>query len=166
MISKPPELGLKSAEEWVREFLGYFERVRFEFQRVQTIWFPVQGSNVHGDHPAKQLTVGNSAFISLIIPREINQVKEVVVRLIPSTTGTIDWTANCSYGGKNEDESAYTETATANGLAVTDDRVTEIDVTSLFVAVRADDQVGVEFVLDAVTTTTDVYILGLYFKYK
>lgn len=170
MISSPPKIGDKESKDWIREFLGYFEKVRFEFMRVEGIWFPALynglGTNVHGDHPGKLIIATESAFISVVVPRGTNEIKEAVIRLIPTTTGTIDWTANASYGGKNEDESAGTATKTADALSVTDDRVTEIDVTSLFDAVDADDQVGIEFVLDAVATTANVYVLGLYLKFR
>lgn len=170
MISKPPQISEKEPKDWIREFLAWCEELRFEFMQVKGIWFPALynglGSEVHGDHPGHLLTVGNSAFISVVIPREVNEIKETMIRLIPTTTGTIDWTANASYGGAGEDESAGTATTTADGRAVTDDRITEINVTTMFNAVDANDQVGVEFVLDAVATTTEVYVLGLYFKYR
>lgn len=166
MISRPPELGDKKSEQWIKEFLGYFEKIRFEFQKVNSIWWPVQGTSVHGKHPAKQITAGNSAFISAVIPRQVNKIKEAVLRLIPSVTGTIDWTANIAYGDANEDENLNTATMTADGLAVTDDRITEIEITDLFNNIDRNDQAGIEFVLDAVNTTTDVYVLGVYFKYN
>ena len=166
MISKPPSLGSQSPEEWIKEFLGYFETLRFEFMRAKALWFPAQSNDVHGNHPGEQLTAGTSAYISFIVPREIGEVKEAVIRFIPTTSGTIDWTATISYAAKNEDEAAATATKTADGLAVTDDRMTEIDITSVFAAIEADDQVGVKITLDAVATTTNIYVLGLYFKYR
>ncbi len=166
MTSKPPQLAGKKPENWIRQFLSYFEEVRFEFMRVRGFWFPVQSSEQHGDHPGHQLTAAESAFISVLVPRGTNEIKEAVIRIIPTTTGTIDWTANASYGGSGADEAAGTATKTADGLAVTDDQITEIDVTSLFAGAAGDDQVGVEFVLDAATTTTDVYVLGLYLKLR
>jgi len=170
MINKPPQLGNKDSKNWIQEFLVYFESVRFEFLKVKGLWFPALynglGTEVHGTHPGHVTVSGDSAYVSVLIPREVNEIKEVVVRLIPTTTGTIDWTVNLSYGGKNEDESAATSTKTADGLAVTDDRITEIDITTAFSAVDANDQVGVQFVLDAVATTTNVYVLGIYFKYR
>ena len=166
MISKPPQLADKEPKDWIREFLGYFESVRFEFMTVKGLWFHPQSNDVHGKHPSEQVTAGNTAYIGMVIPREVNEIKEVVLRLIPTTTGTIDYTVNSTFGGNNEDESSGTATLTADGLAVTDDRITEIDITSMFASVEADDQVGVEFVLDAVATTSNVYILGVYFKYR
>ena len=168
MISKPPELGSKDPKDWIREFLGYFENVRFEFLRVGGLWFPALynglGAAVHGYHPAQLLIATESGYIGAVIPRETQEIREAVIRIIPTTTGTIDWTADATFGGKNEDESAITATKTADGLAVTDDRMTEIDVTSLFASARVDQQAGIRFTLDAVATTTNVYLLGLYLK--
>ncbi len=166
MISKPPELGNDQPEDWIRKFLGYFEKVRFEYMRVYALWFPVKSDTTHGLHPCDTITPGESAYVSIVIPRETKEIKEVVVRLIPTTSGTIDWTANASYGGSGEDESINTTTDTENGVAVVDDQITEIYVTQLFSDVSADDQVGFQFTLDAAVTTTDVCVLGVYFKFR
>lgn len=166
MINKPPALSTKKPEQWISEYLVYFESLRNELSRVKGQWFPAQSNDIHGKHPGEQVTAGNSAFISVVIPLETNEIREVVLRFIPTTTGTIDYTISATYGGLNEDESANTATLTADGLAVTDDQIMEIDVTSLFSAVEGDNQVGVEFVLDAVSTTANVFVLGLYFKFK
>lgn len=166
MISSPPLLGNKTPSEWIREYLAYFQAVRNEFMLLKTIWFPAQGADLHGLHPGEQVTSGNSAYIGLVIPREVSEIREAVLRFIPTTTGTIDYTVNSTFGGKDEDESASTSTLTADTLSVTDDVVMEIDITSIFSTVDADDQVGVQFTLDAVATTTNVYILGIYLKYR
>lgn len=166
MISKPPDLGEKDPKDWIKDFLGYFERVRFEFMLVEGLWFPAQSTEQHGFYPAHLLTAAEAGYISAIIPRGTSEIKEAVIRIIPTTTGTIDWTADASFGGKNEDESAITSTKTADGLAVTDDRMTEIDVTSLFVSARENQQVGIRFTLDVLSTTTNVYLLGLYLKIR
>lgn len=165
MISKPPQLDSKEPKEWIQSFLGYFETVRFEFRRLKTNWYVVQGSDQEGRHPGSNVTAGNSAFIGLVFPKETQIVKEVVLRFIPTVTGTIDYTVTLSNAASGEDEADDTATLTADTVAVTDDQISEIDITTLFADVIKDDQVGVEFVLDAVASTTDVYILGIYFKY-
>jgi hypothetical protein len=165
MISKAPELGDKLPEEWIREFLAWTQMLIFEFKRVKTSWHPAQGSDQHGTHPGKNLTAGTSAFIGMALPREINTVKQALLRVIPTGTGTIDYTANVSRGNNGEDESDGTSTLSETGVSVTDDQITEIDITSLFSSVKKDDQIGIELDLDAVSTTTDIYVLGLYFKF-
>lgn len=168
MISKPPGLGTKKPEDWIREFLAYFEDVRFEFARVGGLWFPAMynglGAEVHGTHPGKLLVAGESGYISAFVPRETQEIRQAVIRLIPTTTGTIDWTADASFGGAVEDESAVTATKTADGKAVTDDQITEIDVTTLFASAQTDQQAGIKFTVDVLTTTANVYLLGLYLK--
>ena len=167
MINKPPELGAKKPEEWIQEWLGYFENVRFEFMKVRGLWFPALynglGSCVHGTHPGQILIAGESGYISAVIPRETIEIRQAVIRIIPTTTGAIDWTATVTYGAVGEDEAEDTETVTADDLDVTDDEITEIDVTDLFAAVSQSDQIGLQFTLDAVDTTTNVYLLGMYF---
>lgn len=170
MIDKPPELGSRKPEDWIRHFLGYFQKVRFEFLRVHNVWFPAMtnglGAEVHGTHPAHLVTATNSAYVSMLAPRDLSEVKEVMLRLIPTTTGTIDYTVNITHAGVSEDEALNTGTLSATSISVTDDVITEIDVTSLFSTIDRDDQIGIQFVLDAVSTTTNVNVLGINFKYR
>jgi hypothetical protein len=166
MISKPPSNQNKTPDVWIQDFLRYFEDVRFEFMKVNGDWFPAQSNDIHGRHPGEQVLAGNVAFIGMVIPRGISEIKEVVARIIPTTSGTIDYTFTANFGGKNEDESTGTSTITADGLAVVDDRVTEIDITALFSTAKVDDQFGIEFSLDAVSTTANVFLLGINFKYR
>lgn len=142
--------------------------LRFEaLRRIKTVWFPVaqSGAHVHGLHPCLNLGVLSSAYTQVVLPYTISEVKEVTLRFIPTTTGTIDWTVNISSGVVDDDESTATATKTEDGLSVTDDAITEIDITSIFGTQKATEQIGVEFVLDAAATTTDVYVLGVFLKY-
>ncbi len=168
MIGSPKGIGDKDPKDWIREFLGYFEGVRFEFMRVRGLWFPAlyngPGDSIEGRHPGKLLLATESGYISCIVPRGTSEIKQAVIRIIPTTTGTIDWTLNASFAAAGEDEANTTGTATANGLSVTDDQITEIDVTSAFSSATQDDQVGVQFTVDALSTTTNVHLLGLYLK--
>lgn len=167
MISKPPQTKDVDLniflQETSREFNNY----------IQCLDIPVSKSGildnyVHGKHAARIVNATESAYFEFIAPHSLNQVKEVTIRFIPSTTGTIDWTVNLSYGGVGEDENANTKTVTADGLAVTDDIITEINLsypTDIWTDIDPGDQIGVQLLLDAVTTTTDIQVLSLYFKY-
>lgn len=165
MISKPPSSYGKKPEEWIQEFLRFFNEVAAEFAKVKTVWYPVQGSDQEGNHPGKEITAGNSAYFGFVFGRDVNQIKEVVCRFIPTTTGTIDYSFALSRGAVGADEAAGSAALTADGLSVTDDLIAEIDVTTLFSDAVKNDQVGVKMTLDAVATTTNIKVLGLYFKY-
>ena len=124
---------------------------------------------LHGKHVTMQLQATETAYFEFIVPHSIEQVKEVTIRFIPTGTGSITYTVNLSYGGVGEDENEKTQLLSViNPLSVTDDQISEINLShpvNLWIDVEAGDQVGVELILDGATTTTDIHVLSLYFKY-
>lgn len=167
MISKPPATADRGLNIWnqevAREVNNYLRSLVIPVSPLGT-----GAALLHGKHSSMQLQVGETAYFEVIIPWFARKIKEATIRFIPTTTGTIDWTANLSYGGVGEDENTSTSTATADGLAVTDDQVMEINLsypTNCFAAVDGGDQVGIELVLDAAATTTDIHVLSLFIKY-
>ena len=134
--------------------------------KVKSLFIPVASpSGQHGKHTIKNITATNKAYFEFAVPQDVNKIQEATVRFIPTVTGTMDWTFNVSEGSVGEDENQNTATVTADGKVCTDDQVQDVDVTSAFTNVDRGDQVGCEFVLDAVTTTTDLNILGLLINY-
>lgn len=167
MISKPPrtdDVGLNVFNEEVR---GRFNNY------INSLVAPVSSLGtgnymLHGKHVTMQLQATETAYFEFIVPHSIEQVKEVTIRFIPSGTGAIGYTVNLSYGGVGDDENARTQTVTVASLSVTDDQITEINLshpTNLWTDIEAGDQVGVELILDSATTTTDIHVLSFYFKY-
>lgn len=154
-------------DKWNREvgdrFNGY----------ISALYFPVSGlgtgtPQLKGHHPAIQLNSnGETAYISGVIPHSIADFREVGIRIIGTTTGLIDYTVNLEYGAVGEANDATARTATENGYAVTDGRIQEISLPleSVFDDLTGGDQIGVEIVLDGLTTTTAIHVLGLYLKY-
>jgi len=163
-LTKPPKTDNIDFDAWLQE-------LSFDFYNyVRILDVPVSKSGIignwtHGNHPSKLMVAGDSGFFGFVVPNYIQEVKEVTVRFIPTTTGTIDYTVNLAYGGVGDDESDSTATLSDTGVAITDDKITEIDITSLFNEIDADDQVGVELVVDALAATTNIEVLTLYFKY-
>ena len=164
MTSKAPKTGNTELDVWLQD-------IRYKTDNtVKGIFFPVSksgiiGNYVHGKHPTKLLVAADSAYFGFVVPHEISAVKEVTIRFIPTTSGSLNYTVNTSYGGIGEDENQNSGTLSVTNKSVTDDQLMEIDITSLFGLIDADDQVGVEFYIDSLTTTTNLQILGLYFKY-
>lgn len=164
MINKPPLTGQTAFDVWAQS-------VQFVFNNyIQSLVVPVSAlgtgsAMLHGKHVTFQLQATETAYFEFIVPHSIREFKEVTIRFIPSTTGSINYTVNLSYGGVGEDENASTKTVSATSVSVTDDKIMEIDITSLFTDQEAGDQIGCELILDAVTTTTDVHVLSLYIKY-
>lgn len=167
MISKPPLTDDTNLNIWMQE-------VYFNFNNtVVSRFFPVSplgtgAAALHGKHSTRNLTAGTqTAYMEAIIPHGIRAFKEAGIRIIPTTSGSINYTVNFSYGAVEADENALTKTASVNGLSVTDDQIAEVDlpISTFFTDLEGGDQLGVEFVLDALTTTTSVHVLGLYIKY-
>lgn len=167
MISRPPKTDDTSLNVWTREVQSEFNNY------IQTLQVPVSKSGIignyaHGKHPTKPLTSGESAYFGFTVPHSLREFKEVTIRYIPTTTGTMSYTVNVSYGGVGEDENQNTATLSAVGVSVTDDQIMEINLstpTDLFAAVDIDDEVGIELKIDSFTTTTDIQVMRLYVKY-
>jgi hypothetical protein len=165
MTSRPPQTPDVDLNIWLQEVRNELDN------RIQSLIVPVTiglGTStavLHGLHSAMQIEAAEIAYFEFIVPHNLKQFKEVTIRFIPTTTGTIDWTVNLSYGGVGEDETVLTKTKTADGLAVTDDQVMEIDITSIFTDQDPGDQVGCQLIVDALSTTTNIYALSLYIKY-
>ena len=168
MISKPPktnDVGLNVFNEEVRNrFNNYINCLVVPVSSLGTGTYML-----HGKHVTMQLQATETAYFEFIVPHSIEKVKEVTIRFIPTGTGSIKYTSNLSYGGVGDDENANTKSLVmAINVPVTDDQIQEINLThptNLWTDIEAGDQVGVEFVLDTATTTTDSHILSLYFKY-
>lgn len=167
MISKPPrtdDVGLNVFNDEVRNRFNNY---------INSLVAPVSALGtgnymLHGKHVTMQLQATETAYFEFIVPHSIEQVKEATIRFIPSGTGTIGYTVNLSYGGVGDDENARTKTVTVASLSVTDDQITEINLshpTNLWTDIEAGDQVGVELILASATTTTDIHVLSFYFKY-
>jgi hypothetical protein len=139
---------------------------------TRKLWAPFrEGSGTrssHGTYFAILLDAATeTALVSIQVPDDFVSLGTVRVVLIPTTTGTFDWTCNTASGACGEDEALATDTDTADTQAATDDQILCLDVSSAFdgLSLAAGDFVGVEFVLDVLTTTTELLIVGLEFGY-
>lgn len=166
MISKLVDASPLSLKLWAQSVQQEFN------QYLNSLFVPVStlgtgAMTLHGRHSAIEVQVGETAYMETVIPRGLNSFKEAGIRIIPTTTGTINYTVNFSYGSVGADENVSTKTASVTLKAVTDDQVMELDlpISTFFTDLDRDDQLGIEFVLDAVVTTVNVYVLGFYLKY-
>lgn len=166
MISNPPQTDNQEINVWNREvrhkFNNYIQSLIVNPSTLGT------GAGVlKGKHPGQELDATEKAYFETIIPNSAAQFKEAGIRVIPTTTGTIDYTVNFQYGSVGASFSASSKTSSVLGLAVTDGIVQEIDLplTTFFTDLSVNDQLAIEFVLDALHTTTKLYILNFYLKY-
>ncbi len=147
--------------------------VKFEVDNyIQTLVIPVSPTGtgaavLMGKHSARELDALETAYFEFVIPKTVKAFKEAGIRIIPTTTGSINYTVNFQYGAVGASHTLSSKTAATTGKAVTNGQVMELDlpVTTFFTDLEALDQLAVEFVADAFTTTTKVNVLNLVIKY-
>lgn len=134
-----------------------------------TMWVPVSqggqlGQVVHGTYPVFLLdAVAEVAYFSWTVPTGYSSLTSADLVVIPTTTGTFDWTINTSWAADGEDEALATDTATADGTTSTDDQMTAVDISAAFTGIAAGDYIGIKLTLDALTTTTQINVVGIKF---
>jgi len=136
------------------------------------LWFTPQEStgtrSVHDRYFGVLLDLATEyALFNVRIPDYFVSLSKARVIIIPTTAGTIDWTCQTAAGAAGEDESQAVDSATADGAGVVDDQLTAIDVSGAFngLSLAPGDLVGVKFILDALATTTQVFVIGLELGY-
>lgn len=160
MISNPPNIPEQSLGKWLKE-------VWFEInKRMWTVFIPpsVVDTN-HGQYATNQMVALDTLYFSWVIPHQFSGTAKATIVFIPTTTGTIDWTVDTTFAGIGIDEALNSSTATANGLAVTDDQMAEIDITSVFADVQRNQSIGIKLTLDALAATVNIHVLGVYIRY-
>lgn len=120
-----------------------------------------------GTRYSHQLLNANGELVnfSFHIPADFTVLTSVKVIFWVVGTGTIDWTVNSYCAADGEAYTSNTDTATADGLAVTNQLMQELDISAAFTNVAANDAVGCQFIVDTFTTTTIVNVVGLKVKY-
>lgn len=115
----------------------------------------------HGTHIGQSMSAEYTAYIEIVMPRKVENLSEANLIFIPNGTGTMDYTIT-TYGGYcGEDESNHNDSQTADGLAVTDDRLECLDISAALTPYAAGDIVGVKLYIDALATTTSILLLGI-----
>jgi hypothetical protein len=164
-ISKPPQTNDIRLNAWAQEVKTKFDNY------LQTLEVPVSKNGilsnyVEGKHPCKLMSAAaDAAYFGFVVPISLKEFKEVTIRFIPVTTGTINYSVNMQYGAVGAAYNTSTKTTNVTGYSVTNNLISEIDITSLFTDQVALDQVAIEFVLNALTTTTEVNLISVLIKY-
>jgi hypothetical protein len=78
--------------------------------------------------------------------------------------GTIDWTVTTDFGADSEAYNNHSDTATADGLSMSDAALEKVTISDAFTGLSAGDFVGVEFTLDAISIG-EYRVIGLKFRY-
>ncbi len=109
---------------------------------------------------------GESGTGVIRVPLDYTTLTSVKAILFPTTTGTIDWTVNTSFGADGETYNLHTDSATADGLAVTNITWKEVDISAAFTGIAAGDNIKINFIVDVLTDTESIGLLGFNFKYS
>ena len=101
-----------------------------------------------------KLAAGGNVIGGFSVPADFTTLTHIKAIGIKETDGTIDWTANVRFGQVGEDYQAHSDSDTANGLAMTDNEIEEVDISAAFTGILAGDKVGVQFKIDAISAGT------------
>lgn len=112
-----------------------------------------------------QLTTGDYITASFKIPHDFTTLTHCYILVYGTTNGNIDWTATTLFGTPPEHWNGATDTTTADGLALTDNDLTLIDISAAFDGIAADDWIGIKFLVD-VLNAGNCFALGFVFKYS
>lgn len=111
---------------------------------------------------------GQTVFSQMVaIPKDFQAFAKLVVTVFGTTTGSFDWTAWSSAASDGEDEAAHSDTATADTQGVTDDEILDHDISAAadgYTMVQ-DDKFSCELLVDVLTTTTQLLVLGFKMEY-
>lgn len=104
---------------------------------------------------------GENVKCGFRIPNHFTSLVAAKIKLMGLVTGTFDWTFSTNWGANGEAGGVDTDSVTNNAEAITTNEYMEIDVTAAFTGIIANDWVSGIFTLDALTTTTNIYLSSI-----
>ena len=105
------------------------------------------------------------AEANLVIPNDFGTLVGAVIKVTGQVTGDFDWTVNTDWGATGELTYADSDSATADAAALTDKQVAAVDFSAALTGIVAGDFLIVRFTLDALNTTTNIFVGGLSIYY-
>jgi hypothetical protein len=123
-------------------------------------------TSYYGGYTSMRCAATDWVDFSFHVPDNFVSLTNVKIIMIARTTGSYDYTADVKFGANGEPYNQHTDSSTSDGISVTDGYITERLITTAFDGLAANDNVGVQFTIDALTTTLYMYVLGLNFKYS
>ncbi|KKM87593.1 hypothetical protein LCGC14_1267300 [marine sediment metagenome] len=119
---------------------------------------------VDGYPTAKIDALGDYVAFSFIIPSDFGSLVAAKIKLWSVSNGTFDWTVTTAFAADGEDNLTHTDSDTANGQGLTDDKFVAIDLALALTDIVVGDNVGLTFTLDA-ETITRLHVIGLEISY-
>jgi len=125
---------------------------------------PTQSPMTVGDHIGSSVSVNGTGNVEFRIPDDFSSIVGIDVVIIPGgTDAATDIDLNSDYAGVGELFNAHSESNTTITYNLTINQIAELDVSSVFTSVAANDMCGLE--LDANNVTGGFLILGLRLRY-
>ena len=123
-----------------------------------------------GYRPSAILPQGDSTvYCGLQIPVEFQSLISVLGILISGANGNLNWDANTNYGRICvETYLNHTETIAGQIIAFVEDNLTCVDLSSVFTGIEAEDNVGLQFVRNAVGSSIDgdIHAIGVRLRFN
>lgn len=106
-------------------------------------------------------------YFSFKVPHDFSAILVCKVVGIAANAGgnTFGWTATADFAADTESATTHEDSATANGIALGAGIIQKVDISAALTGLLADDLVGIEFLMDAITGG-NFKVLGLEFKYS
>jgi len=108
---------------------------------------------------------GEHVNCSFRIPNNFTTLVSAKIKILGLAAGTFDWTLNTNWGANTEGISNDIDSVTVNGATTPNNIIGELDVSAAFTGIVANDWLTARFILDALGTTTHIYLSGLSFVY-
>ena len=113
-------------------------------------------------------TAAQTVFSQAVaIPENFLAFSKLYVSVFPNGNGSFDWTAYSSAAKSGEDEATNSDTATADGQAVTDDILLDHDISAAAdgYTMEERDIFSTELLVDVLTTITQLEVLDFRLEY-
>lgn len=108
-----------------------------------------------------QVTNAQGVFFNFRTPTDFNTIVSAVVVMIPDATETIQWDVATDYGASGEAYNTHSGSIADRTASATTSQIIEADVAPALASLSAGDYVGLDFQSD----TSNLRIIGMYFKY-
>ena len=126
---------------------------------------PGQSVSTVGNHVGSSVPVNGNGNLEIHIPEDFRSIVGANVQIIPGTTlAAADIDLSTEYALPGEQSDAHSESNLGITFPWVAGEITEIDVSSVFTAIRPGDTVGL--VLDNNSVTGGYVILGFHFEYR
>ncbi len=132
-----------------------------EFFIPSTVFTPAGTDNNLAEWTNSFLNADNNIRFNIYIPADFSNLTSAVMVIIPDTTETVQFDVSTSFASEGELFTNHTDSIVDGTQGVTENIITELDISEAFTGIEAGDYVGVFFESD----TSILKVIGFRFKY-